>query len=458
MLRRFIIFLLANVSAGLAAAASSPSAAPLPAVWDPADFGAKIDGVANDRAALQRAIDRAAAGGGGIVKIQAGHALLTGSFELKSNVTLQIDAGARIIASRRQEDYDEPCLLRARHANHIAITGRGTIDGQGEAFFTETRPPIYRPMKWRPRLVVLEDCREVLVSEVTLQDSASWTLHLAGCVNVAVRGIAIRNPLQAPNCDGIDPDHSRNVLISGCSIVCGDDAIVVKSSREFSQYGPTENIVVTGCVLTTQDCALKVGTETVGPIRNVVFADCVVEDCQRGIGIIVRDEGDVENIDAHDIIIRSHLFYQAWWGGSEAIAVVVRPRHPGGKMGRVEHLRFSHISSTGEAGVFIQGSEASQPEDVALEDVSLVIEKSTAWPSRVDLRPGTDLGEFGLEEKGVIIAGYHLRDARRVSLQNCSVRWAPHAPASYGPALRVERVADFENLRFHGADAVPDAR
>ena len=116
------------------------------------------------------------------------------------------------------------------------------------------------------------------------------------------------------------------------------------------------------------------------------------------------------------------------------------------------------LEGTGEAGVFIQGSEAAQPEDVALEDVSVVVEKSTPWPSRVDLRPGIDLGEFGLEEKGVIVAGYHLRDARRVFLQNCSVRWAPQAPASYGPALRVERVADFENVRFHGADAHPDAR
>jgi len=417
------------------------------------DYGAVLDGVANDRAALQQAIDAAAAAGGGTVTVPVGRTLLTGSFELKSNVTLQLEAGSCILGSTRREDYSEPCLLRARHAVNIAISGRGTIDGQGLSFMATTQPPFFEPKAWRPRLILFEDCHQALVTGITLRNSAFWTLHLAGCEDVAVRGISIRNLLQAPNCDGVDPDHSRNVRISDCSIECGDDAIVVKSSREFARYGPCENIVVTGCVLTTQDCALKIGTETVGVIRNIVFADCVIPQCHRGIGVVMRDEGSVENIVAHDIVIRSNLFYQAWWGGSEAVFVSARPRHPGGKVGAVSGLRFSHILAEGEAGVFIQGSETSTPQDITLDDVSVSIAKTTPWPSRIDLRPGTDLGEFGIQEKGVVIAGYHIRDARGVTLRDCSVHWAPHSPPSYGPALSVEHVDGFKLERFQGADS-----
>jgi polygalacturonase len=114
MLRPSFLLLLAGVSArltGLQSAAAAEAAAP--AVWSPAQFGAKLDGATNDRAALQRAIDQATRAGGGIVELPAGRTLLTGSFELKSNVTLQLDAGSRILASTRREDYDTPCLVRA---------------------------------------------------------------------------------------------------------------------------------------------------------------------------------------------------------------------------------------------------------------------------------------------------------------------------------------------------------
>jgi polygalacturonase len=291
------------------------------------------------------------------------------------------------------------------------------------------------------------------VSDVNLKDAALWTLHLAGCEDVSVRGISIRNSLKAPNCDGIDPDHSRNVRITDCSVECGDDAIVVKTSREFARYGPCENIVVSGCVLTTQDCALKIGTETVSDIRNVVFSDCIVNGSCRGIGIFLRDEGSVENIVAHDIVIRSQLFFavpNGWWGASEAIYVNAHPRVPGGKLGRLGALRFSHIVSHGEAGVFIRGSAECIPQDIVLDDVTLDIAKTTSWPSRIDLRPP---GQLGVEQTGVVIAGIDLQDARRVTLRNCTVLWGPNPPASYGPALRKVRVDGLEVENFQGSDA-----
>ena len=434
------------------AAAAYPAAA---AVFSPADFGAAFSPAVNDAAAIQRAIDAAFAAGGGTVAIPAGRTMMSGSIELKSNVTLDLGPGSRLVGRTQKADYPDSIFIKARHAANVAITGSGTIDGRGLEFLGKEGPFIYEKKDWRPRLILLEDCRHVIVSDVNLKDAAFWSLHLAGCEDVSIHGISIRNSLKAPNCDGIDPDHSRNVRITDCSIECGDDAIVVKTSREFAQYGPCENIVVSGCVLTTHDCALKIGSETVGAIRNVVFSDCIVNECCRGIGIMMRDEGSVENIVAHDIVIRSQLYFpvpNGWWGASEAIYVNAHPRVPGAKLGRLRTLRFSHIVASGEAGVFIQGSAECAPEDIVLDGVTLDIAKTTDWPSRFDLRPPEELG---VEEKGVVIAGIHIQDARQVTLRDCLVRWGPNPPASYGPALRTERVEGLHVENFQGSDAHP---
>jgi polygalacturonase len=438
-----------HLLAGIALALSAypPLAA---AIYSPADYGASFGGQTNDGAALQKAIDAAHAAGGGVVILPAGRTLMAGSIELRSNVTLNLEPGSRLVASTRPSDYPDSIFLKARHSENVTITGTGTIDGRGLEFLGKEGTYIFEKKDWRPRLILLEDCRHVVVCNVNLREAAFWSLHLAGCEDVSIHGISIRNNLKAPNCDGIDPDHSRNVRITDCSVECGDDAIVIKSSREFAQYGPCENIVVSGCVLTTHDCALKIGSETVDAVRNVVFSDCVINQCNRGIGILLRDEGPVENIVAHDIVIRSQLFHDEWWGASEAIYVSAHPRVPGGKVGRLSGLRFSHIVSHAEAGVYIRGSAECIPEDVVLDDVTLNIAKTTQWPSRVDLRPPEELG---IQQTGVVIAGVHLEDARDVTLRNCTVRWGPNPPDSYGPALLTEHVSGLKLEDFEGSDA-----
>ena len=422
--------------------------------WSPENFGARLDGTTDDRAALQSAIDAAHAAGGGTVVVPAGRTLLTGSFEIKSRVVLHLAPGSRILASTDPAAYEVPILVRATRAEDIAITGTGTIDGRARDFMAGETPDIFKVGPFRPRIMLLEACRRVQLRDFTIRDSPMWTVHLAGCDTVLVRGLTILNGMKIPNSDGIDPDSSRNVTITDCHIESGDDCIVIKTSRQFAHYGPSENIVVSNCVLRTSSTALKIGTETVNDIRNVVFSNCVVRDSHRAVGIWLRDAGSIENVVVTNLVTETRLYPKIWWGAGEAIYVSAQARTPGGKIGTLRGLRFAQILARGEAGVFIQGSPECIPEDIRLEDVSVTLAKTTAAPSRHDIRPPDSQGV----DESVEIAGFHLADVRDVTLRDCTVHWAPNAPASYGPALRTVRVAGLRNEGFRGEPARAPAR
>jgi polygalacturonase len=426
--------------------------------YAPADFGAVYDGKTNDGPALQKAIDAAAAAGGGTVVLPAGRSALAGSFALQSHVTLRLDPGSRIVASVNQADYTEEVLIRARGAEDIAITGPGTIEGQGDAFIAKKGPYISHMKEWRPKLVMLERVRHARLSEITLRNSPRFTVQLRGCEDVNIQGISIYNNPELPNNDGIDPVFSHNVRIEGCTIVTGDDCIAVSNTEKTTQYGPCENIIVSHCVLACQDSALKIGSGTFSDVRNVIFSDCVVKLALRGIDIMARDGGDVENVDVHNIIVQTHLFAQPWWGASEAVYITAVPRVAGQKMGHVRHVRVSGVMAHGESGVFVRGTPESPIEDLLLEDISLDIAKTTAWPSRIDLRPMA--GEHGPREKDITIAGFDLQDAQDVAIRDCVVRWAPNAPPEFGPVLQAVRVArlQLENLQGSDAHATPPPR
>ena len=434
---------------------AAPSADRRGGAYSPADFGAVLDGRTNDRVALQRAIDAAFAAGGGTVAIPAGRHLLTGSFEVKSRVTLQLEPGSRLVASTARADYRGSVWIEAFGAEEIAFTGTGTIDGRGIAFMAEELPHIFRPKPWRPKVMVLEGCRRVRVTDLTVRDSPNWTLHFAGCDDVVVRGVTILNNLKIPNCDGIDPDHSRNVRISDCHIEAGDDCIVIKNRPEYMRYGPSENIVVTNCTLVSTSAALKLGTETHDDIRHVVFSNCVIRGSHRGVAIVLRDEGSIEHVLVHNLTIETKLFHPAWWGAAEPIHVSARPRTPGGKVGRLRGLRFSQILARGEGGVFIAGSEGSLPEDILLENITVELAPPADFRrSRIDGRPPEPPAspvsatpfragqERGVEEAP--LAGFRVRQARDVSLVRCTVRWIGEKPAD---AIAVDSMAAGEPVR-----------
>jgi hypothetical protein len=407
--------------------------------------GAAGDGTTNDAPAIQRAIDACHAAGGGTVVVPAGKTYLTGAITLKSHVHLHVEGGARLLASEHEADYPHRILLQAHHAENISLTGTGTIDGRARLFMTEELPHIFRGTDWRPRLVQFIGCSNVTVRDLTLQDAAHWGLHLTGCTDVLIHGIRILNDLKVPNCDGIAPDHCRNVRISDCYIEAGDDCIVLKNTREHAQYGPTENITVTGCVLKSTSAALKIGTESVDDFRDILFSHCIVRGSSRGLAIQLRDEGNVENVLFSDMIVETRHFHEDWWGAAEPIYVTALPRTATTTVGQIRHVRFRNLLCRGENGAYLRGCADSQPTDVLLENVRLEVRKWTKWPGdRHDRRPGL---------LGVIphrTAGLYCQHARDVTLRHVEVVH-PH-----GPALEVHRVPGLKIENFTGAPQVID--
>jgi hypothetical protein len=216
-----------------------------------------------------------------------------------------LENGAVLKGSPRIEDYPEVggeftdaigqkrnrCLIYAEGTTGTAITGQGAIDGNGGAFGDA--------QDGRPFLVRFVDCKDIQVSGVTMKDSPGWVSHYLGCENVLVQGITIYSHTNGNN-DGIDIDSCRRFRIAACDLDCGDDAICIKSTRAT----PSENIVVTGCVIRSIWGALKLGTESVGDFRNIIISDCVIRDtCGGGLKIISMDGCRLENVQINNIIM-----------------------------------------------------------------------------------------------------------------------------------------------------------
>lgn len=377
-------------------------------------YGAVADGVTNCAAAIQQAVDAAAAAGGGRVIVPAGR-FLSGSVLLKDNVELHLESGAVLISSLNPADitpfpqggdgtdpddtadgWEGGYFLGASHAKNVTISGMGTIYGQGDKVFLDKNVDngFHECPKFceafRPRMMLFEAVENFTVRDVTLQDAAFWTLHMAGCRHVRIQNIMILNDDRGANNDGIDPDCCQDVVISNCIVRTGDDAIVVKSTGPMSRrYGASENVAITGCVLHSRDSALKIGTETHGVIRNVTLSDCVIDDCSRAVGVWMRDGGTVEDIHVHHLTGCTRRYadsYQlpgapGWWGKGEPVFVSATPRKgKTGPAGVIRRVSFDHLYLTSESCAFAAGEPDSEIQDLRISEMHLTLQHRGTQP------------------------------------------------------------------------------
>lgn len=437
--------------------------------FDITRFGAVGDGVHNDAAAIQSAIDAAHAAGGGKVTVPSGRTFLSGSLVLRSHVELYIERGATLQASGDWDDITEHqvvtalssgtvrddtvasgVFLAAYNSTKIAVTGAGVIDGAGRHYVLEDQGEIYAMPVARPFTLFFIDCEDVTLTDTTYRDGALWTVRLTGCESVRIAGIRIRNDMKLPNADGIDLDRCRLVRISDCDIQCPDDAISLKACEEYPDSGPCEDITITNCVLETRSSAVVIGVDATSPIRNVTVSNCVIRASHRGLSVNLGQDSLYENILFTNITIETQIYDDRWWGRGEPIYVSAYPWHEG--LGTIRNVRFSHIVARSENGILISGFEPGHIDDIVFDDVTVELAKWGSFDGGfVDNRP------YREESRPIShpTSAIRVHNATGVEFRNTRVRWADGVPDYFTHALELES-ADVTLDRFIGAAAHSD--
>lgn len=420
------------------------------------EYGAAGDGKTLDTEAIQKAIDEAfKAGNGAQVLVPGGHKYLIGSLRLKSDIDFHLQGDAELTVSSNREDYSAKAAIIANRADKLTISGTGRINGRALEFMShyDTTKEIWIPKKWRPRLFLLTKCNDLKIVDITIKKAPSWSLHMLGCEDVLVDGIKIHNNLDVPNCDGIDPDHCRNVQIRNCRISCGDDAIVIKTTRREEDYGPSANIYVHDCTLETQDSGLKIGTETTQDIYNVVFERCKIKTSCRGLTIQLRDEGDVYNIVFRNITFTSRYHSAPWWGRGEAISFTAIPRTHDTKIGTIHNVQVNNVSGLAENSIRINGSNESRISNVYFNNVHVTLNRWTDYPgNQLDNRPTKVYQNIEHHDS----PGFYIRFIDQVVLKDCSVSWGDNIPDYFSNAINAHNVTGLKIEGFKGEAAHPE--
>ena len=322
--------------------------------------GASPSGTKLNTVLINKTIEKLNANGGGTLFFPAGK-YLTGAIKLKSNITIELEAGATLLFSDNFDDYlpyvemrhegimmkSFSPLIYAVDAVNITIKGEGKIDGQGKKWWDEFFRVIidlknngkrdinkYQTM-WdqvndakvigseinedysealqrrffRPPFIQPIRCKNVRIEGITIVNSPFWTVNPEFCENVTVDRVTIANPL-SPNTDGINPESCRYVHISNCHISVGDDCITLKSGRDLQARNlnaPNENITITNCTMLAGHGGVVIGSEMSGGVKKVVISNCVFDGTDRGIRIkSTRGRGGVvEDIQINNIVMRN---------------------------------------------------------------------------------------------------------------------------------------------------------
>jgi len=462
--RRTFAAMAIRAAAGTALAAAVPGAAARRALgrregraeYNVLKFGAVGDGTSFDGAAIQRTIDAAAADGGRIV-VPGGRRFLTGALMLRGGVDLHLADDAVLLASDDPARYGAlEAVINASGALGLTISGTGNIDGQAMKFMTaySETDERWEPKRFRPRMFSLVRCNDLKIEGISFGHAPNWGLYMLGCERVLVDGIRIRNFMDVPNCDGIDPDRCRDVEIRNCDIESADDAIVIKTSQQTGDdFGPSRNIVVRDCVVKSRDSGLKIGTETFGDISKVLFERCKVMASGRGPTITHRQPGNIEDVEFRDIEVTAEHHAARWWGWGEPVSVTARPRAADGHVGKLCNVRLRRIKGRGENSVRIEGMPGQPVENVLLDEVDMTVDRWTKYPGgRFDNRPAPTIPE-GLEEHGTPV--FSIRNAKNVTVRGCTARWGEHREDYFTNALQAENVQGLKIEEFHGEAARP---
>ncbi len=470
------------------------------ATFDVRAFGAKGDGKTLDRNSINRAVEAAASAGGGTVVFPAG-TYLTGSIRLRSNITLQIDAGAVIEASPDASAYDpaEPnehtrfqdfghshwhnSLIWGEGLENVSIVGVGLISGA---------KGLTRGERGQDKAIALKLCRNVTLRDFSVLSGGHFAILATGVDNLTIDNLRIDT-----NRDAIDIDSCRNVRISNVSAnTPNDDAIVLKTSFALGVFRPTEHVTITNCLVSGYDIGslldgtfrrtvtrapdrdgptgrIKLGTESNGDFRNITISN-IVFDRSRGLAIESVDGSHIEDIAISNITMRdvsnSPIFIRL---GSRMRAPENAP------IGSIRRVSISHVVASNADSRYasiISGIPGHDVEDVTLSDIRLSYRGGLTMDD-VARQPADLVNTFFFRATGGVpprdplmtperekeypepsmfglipASGLFIRHARGVRLSNVVIT---HDKEDRRPVVVLDQVADVELDRMR-SDAAPN--
>ncbi|PWS27703.1 glycoside hydrolase [Pedobacter yonginense] len=418
-------------------------------------FGAKGDGYALNTQSINKAIATSSQKGGGVVLIPSG-LWLTGPLELKSNVNLHLKRDAILLFTDDFNQYKlvegnwegQPAWrnqspISGTNLENIAITGAGVIDGNGGSWrmvkkdkLTESQwkkltnsggavsedgktwypsekvvkgskiknagvieagktAADYQDIKdfLRPNLLVLTNCKKILLEGVTFQNSPAWNLHPLLCEDLTLRNLQVKNPWYAQNGDGVDIESCKNVLIEGSTFDVGDDGICIKSGRDEAgrkRGVPTENVIIRNNIVYHAHGGFVIGSEMSGGAKNIWVYDCSFIGTDIGLRFkTTRGRGGiVENIYINRInmidIPGEAILFDMYYAAvdpvplagekREAIKTVVVPVTEATPQFRNFYIK-DIVANGAEKAIFFRGLPEMNIKDVHLENVTIQSKK-----------------------------------------------------------------------------------
>ncbi|MBQ4270010.1 MAG: right-handed parallel beta-helix repeat-containing protein [Clostridia bacterium] len=376
-------------------------------IFDVKNYGAVADGVTLNTQAIQSAIDACVAAGGGRVLLEGGP-FLSGAIRLGDNVELYIAAGATLLGSTDCNDYPEyenlkhvsrewlprvqsACFIFADECENIAICGQGKINCNGDQFVR-----YHGELGWKyrrinaptpPRAIFLTGCKNVRVENVTIENlPAGWACWVHDCDFVNFDKVNIFANVDYPNNDGIHINCSRNVTVSNCNIVCGDDCVIVRAnSSSLKENKPCERVCVTNCNLTSYSAGIRIAWVNDGTIKNCVFSNLVMTDTTIGISLFIpylkrpestdvgREATLVENLSFDNIVMDKIV--------SNPIKIDI-DENSDVRVAAIRNLQFSNIRARSIEFPMFKGRAETHLENIRFSNCEFEMIDGSEFPNR----------------------------------------------------------------------------
>lgn len=437
----FIFLLLLGGAGFLTARAAAPARR-----WVISEQGALGDGRTVNTRAIQGAIDRCAAGGGGTLVVPKG-VFVSGALFFKQGVSLLVEKDGVLKSTAVQSDFPQVktrwegverlwtcAFLNFTDMDGVELSGAGTIDGSSDlwlgagrgaragaaptsatlgrgarrgttatargaggrrgntptsgSFAARPAVDLTLPGIGRPRLICFQNCKNVRIANLNMRRQAVWCLHLLYSENVVVEGLTIRAIDATPSSDGIDVDSCRRVRIAKCDMDVNDDCISIKAGKDADGLRvnrPSEDILIENCRFGYGHGGAAMGSETTGGIRNVEIRDCVA-DAGNWAPIRFKSQpsrgGVVENITYRNLQIKDCR--QAFEFNMEWR--MVPPIAPPAKvLPVVRNVRCINITGTAASAGLIHGLPGSPIQGVTFEGCKVTAQRGLVIENARDI-------------------------------------------------------------------------